>query len=132
MKQKARTVRFKFKNCKFKNKLEYFFHLDLKVCYRDEYPAILTCPRLTGVTIISVQTKFVSKYGAFECETNTNYSVNELAIDLQNYCNKQSDRSQCVLEKSYSDTLFQVHAVTDMYNQIPVRFDVKYDCLGKV
>lgn len=104
-----------------------------KICKNDIAPYRVSCRSSTGVSIESVTVQFKSKEIINnECENLIYYNITENVRSFQNMCNREPDRSMCILDQGYVKSLFQVFDVPSDIYPIPIRLLITYDCLGKI
>lgn len=66
-----------------------------------------------------------------ECETWINFNITEPVQTLQSICSGSLDKSVCSLDRNYLSTVFKIYSISDTFFQIPVRYQITYDCSTK-
>ncbi len=68
-----------------------------------------------------------------DCEQTISFNLTEKTSKVKNLCKYNPDRSICEIPIDAYRNLFVANtAVSEMYNKVPIRFELNYSCTNEI
>ena len=102
----------------------------MKICQTDTIGQMIACNQPYQANIYDLKAIFVPASNTDnECEQTASFILTENSTKVKSLCKYNSDRSICELPyASYRVLFISNTAVSDMYNRVPIRYDLFYSC----